>query len=118
MKSPLALAAVATVLALWIALPAAAATVQVRSGQDLQAAITAAAPGDTVEVQRGFYRVNLRIDKQLTLRGIDRPTLSGGQAGDTIRITAPDVVVEGLIVRDSGPSLKDQNAGILSLLHH
>lgn len=112
MKSPLALAAAATALALWTALPAAAATVQVRSGQDLQAAITAAAPGDTVEVQRGFYRVNLRIDKALTLRGIDRPTLSGGQTGDTIRVTAPDVVIEGLIVRDSGTSLKDQNAGI------
>ena len=112
MKSPLALAAVAMALALWTALPAAAATVQVRPGQDLQAAITAAAPGDTVEVQRGFYRVNLRIDKQLTLRGIDRPTLSGGQTGDTIRVTAPDVVIEGLIVRDSGTSLKDQNAGI------
>ena len=112
MKSPLALAAVAMALALWTALPAAAATVQVRPGQDLQAAITAAAPGDTVEVQRGFYRVNLRIDKQLTLRGIDRPTLGGGQTGDTIRVTAPDVVIEGLIVRDSGTSLKDQNAGI------
>ena len=32
--------------------------------------------------------------------------------GDTIRVTAPDVVLEGLIVRDSGTSLKDQNAGI------
>ncbi len=112
MKPPLALAAVATALALWTALPAAAATVQVRPGQDLQAAIQAAAPGDTVEVLRGAYRVNLRIDKQLTLRGIDRPTLSGGQQGDTIRITAPDVVIEGLIVRDSGTSLKEQNAGI------
>ena len=109
MKPPLALWAV---WALLTALPAHAATVQVRPGQDLQAAITAAAPGDTLEVQRGFYRVNLHIDKALTLRGIDRPTLSGGQQGDTIRITAPDVVIEGLIVRDSGSSLKEQNAGI------
>lgn len=92
--------------------PLWAATVQVRPGQDLQAAITAAAPGDVVEVQRGFYRVNLRIDKALTLRGVDRPTLSGGQTGDTIRVTAPDVVIEGLIVRDSGTDLKSQNAGI------
>lgn len=90
-----------------------AATVQVGPHQDLQAAIVAAASGDTIEVQRGFYRVNLLIDKPLTLRGINRPTLSGGgQTGDTIRITAPDVVIEGLIVRDSGTSLKDQNAGI------
>jgi hypothetical protein len=58
------------------------------------------------------YRANLLIDKPLTLRGVDRPTISGGNQGDTIRVTAPDVVIEGLIVRDSGDSLKDQNAGI------
>ncbi|WP_205763708.1 nitrous oxide reductase family maturation protein NosD [Acidovorax sp. SRB_24] len=89
-----------------------AATHSVRPGQDLQAAIDAAAPGDEVEVQRGFYRANLRIDKPLTLRGVGRPTLSGGQTGDTIRVAAADVRIEGLIVRDSGGSLKEQNAGI------
>ena len=89
-----------------------AATIQVQPGQDLAAAVQSAAPGDVVEVQRGMYRANLLIDKPLTLRGIDRPTLSGGLTGDTIRVTAPDVVIEGLIVRDSGSSLKEQNAGI------
>ena len=91
---------------------AQAATLAVHPGEDLAAAVRRAAPGDVVEVARGFYRVNLLIDKPLTLRGVGRPTLSGGQAGDTIRVTAPDVVIEGLIVRDSGDSLKDQNAGI------
>ncbi|PVY90046.1 nitrous oxidase accessory protein [Acidovorax sp. 99] len=115
MKPPLAATTFTALVALaacLLALPAHAATVQVRPGQDLQAAIQAAKPGDTVEVLRGAYRVNLRIDKALTLRGIDRPTLSGGQTGNTIRVIAPDVVIEGLIVRDSGTSLKDQNAGI------
>lgn len=91
---------------------AVAATLAVRPGDDLAGAIQRAAPGDVIEVARGFYRVNLLIDKPLTLRGIDRPTLSGALAGDTIRVTAPDVTIEGLIVRDSGDSLKDQNAGI------
>ncbi|MEO7400040.1 MAG: nitrous oxide reductase family maturation protein NosD [Polaromonas sp.] len=104
--------ACAALLGLAATQPAGAATVTVQTGQSLQAAIAAAAPGDVVEVQRGFYRVNLLIDKPLTLRGVDRPTLSGGQTGDTIRVTAPDVIIEGLIVRDSGDSLKDQNAGI------
>jgi len=91
---------------------AGAATVTVQPGQDLQAAIAAAAPGDIIEVQRGNYRVNLLIDKPLTLRGLNRPTLNGGLTGDTIRVTSPDVVIEGLIVSNSGSSLKDQNAGI------
>jgi len=112
MKGVLARMAGAALLCFGAALPAWAATVSVQPGQDLAAAIQAAAPGDVVEVARGMYRVNLLIDKPLTLRGIDRPTLSGGNQGDTIRVTAPGVVIEGLIVRDSGDSLKNQNAGI------
>jgi len=104
--------ACAVLLGWWGAGIAWAATVSVQPGQDLAAAVKAAAPGDVIEVARGMYHVNLLIDKPLTLRGIDRPTLSGGNQGDTIRVTAPDVVIEGLIVRDSGDSLKDQNAGI------
>ncbi|MEO7105781.1 MAG: nitrous oxide reductase family maturation protein NosD [Rhodoferax sp.] len=87
-------------------------TVRVHPGDDLAAAVHAAKPGDTVEVVRGFYRANLLIDKPLTLRGINRPTISGGDQGDTIRITAPDVTIEGVIVRDSGSSLQNQNAGV------
>lgn len=101
-------------LALWggLMLAAQAATLTVQPGGDLAEAVRQASPGDVVEVKRGMYRVNLLIDKPLTLRGLDRPTLSGGNEGDTIRVTSPDVVIEGLIVRDSGDSLKHQNAGI------
>ncbi|MEJ6006250.1 nitrous oxide reductase family maturation protein NosD [Paucibacter sp. AS339] len=91
---------------------AQAATLRVKPGQSLQEAIAAAAPGDVLEIERGLYVGNFLIDKPLTLRGIDRPTLSGALTGDTVRVTAADVTIEGLIVRDSGSSLKDQNAGI------
>ncbi|WP_026434609.1 nitrous oxide reductase family maturation protein NosD [Acidovorax sp. JHL-9] len=99
-------------LALCIAGACQAATLSVRPSDDLAATVAKAQPGDVIEVARGLYRANLRIDKPLTLRGLDRPTISGGSQGDTIRVTAPDVVIEGLIVRDSGTNLKDQNAGI------
>ncbi len=84
----------------------------VKAGQSIAAAIAHAQPGDVVRVERGYYKERLLIDKPLTLVGINRPTISGGKQGDTIRITAVDVVIEGLIVRDSGDSLLDQNAGI------
>ena len=99
-------------LALTIAGACQAAIIAVRPGDDLAAAVGKAQAGDVIEVARGQYRANLLIDKPLTLRGLDRPTLSGGNQGDTIRVTAPDVVIEGLIVRDSGDDLKNQNAGI------
>jgi nitrous oxidase accessory protein len=89
-----------------------AATWTVQPGQAIQPAIERAAAGDVVEVQRGQYIGNLVIAKPLTLRGIERPTISGGLQGDTIRVQSPDVTIEGLIVRDSGDSLLAQNAGI------
>lgn len=68
-------------LVLWIAGACQAATLTVRPGDDLAATVRAAQPGDTVQVQRGQYRANLLIDKPLALRGLDRPTLSGGNQG-------------------------------------
>ncbi|KVW96020.1 nitrous oxide reductase family maturation protein NosD [Thiobacillus denitrificans] len=89
-----------------------AAEITVGKAQSIAAAIARALPGDVIRVERGYYQERLVIDKPLTLKGIDRPTISGGLEGDTIRVTAPDVVIEGLNVRDSGDSLLDQNAGI------
>ena len=84
----------------------------VHPGQSIAAALRTAGPGDTITVARGYYPEHLVIDKPLRLRGVDRPTLSGGNRGDVIRVKAPDVTIEGLIVRDSGSDLSAQNAGI------
>ena len=89
-----------------------AAEITVAPGESIAAAIARAAAGDVIRIERGRYEERLLIDKPLTLKGIGRPTLSGGLQGDTIRIAAPDVVVDGLIVSDSGDDLREQNAGI------
>ena len=91
---------------------AAAATLTVRPGESIQAAIDRAQNGDVIEVQRARYQENLRIDKTITLRGIERPTVDGGGKDDTIRVIAPDVVIEGMIVANSGDNRYKQNAGI------
>ena len=106
------------VLRAWIAifmLPGACAAATlwpVAPGESIQAAIHLAAPGDTIEVKRGHYRENLHIDKPLTLRGIQRPTLDGQGNGDVIRIVAPRVTIEGFIIWNSGDHLGEQNAGV------
>lgn len=89
-----------------------AATLQVKPGDALQAVIDRAQAGDVVEIARGLYQGNFVVNKPLTLRGVGRPTLSGGLVGHTLSVESADVVLEGLIVRDSGDSLKDQNSGI------
>lgn len=107
-----------TVLRAWLAifmLPSvcvAATLWPVAPGESIQAAIHLAAPGDTIEVKRGHYRENLHIDKPLTLRGIQRPTLDGQGNGDVIRIVAPHVTIEGFIIWNSGDHLGEQNAGV------
>jgi nitrous oxidase accessory protein len=105
-------ALLALVAALASSVASAATVWRVSAGESIQAVIDRAAPGDVVEIERARYEENLRIDKPLTLRGIDRPTISGGLAGHTILVTGEDVTIDGLIVTDSGDSLRDQNAGI------
>jgi nitrous oxidase accessory protein len=91
---------------------AIAAEWHVQPGNSIAAAIRSAKPGDMVLVERGYYAENLKIDKPLTLRGLNRPTISGGDKDNVISVTSPDVTIEGFIVRDSGSDLQAQNSGI------
>jgi nitrous oxidase accessory protein len=99
---------------LWAGLAGAglAAEIRVHPGESIAAAVARAASGDTVAIERGRYEEHLRIDKPLKISGIGRPTLSGSLLGDTIRVTSPDVTIQGMIIRDSGDQLGAQNAGI------
>ena len=108
MKTPVGLVALA---ALWLDMTIAAEWT-VQPGEPINAAVQAAAAGDTVKVERGYYVDHVVIDKPLRLQGINRPTLSGDNQGDVIRIKSPDVVIEGFIIRDSGADLTAQNAGV------
>ena len=98
----------------WMMLGAATegAEWHVRPGESIAQTVRQAHAGDTITVERGDYQEHLLINKPLTLRGHDRPTLSGNNEGDVIRVRAADVVIEGFIIRDSGSDLTAQNAGI------
>lgn len=97
---------------LFVAASASSAVLQVQPGQSIAAAIQRAQPGDTVQIERGTYNEHLLIDKPLTLRGHNRPTISGQLSGDVIRIRASGVTLDGLILRDGGSDMDAQNAGV------
>lgn len=78
----------------------------------LQSQIDAAAPGSTVWLNPGVHRGGILIDKPLTLRGDSGAILDAEGEGDVIRVTAPDVRIEGLTLRNSGFNLTDMNAGV------
>ena len=79
---------------------------------DLQAAIAAAQPGDTILVPPGAYAGPLLIDKPVTLEGQGMPVIDSGGQGDVVTISAPDVTLRGFVIRNSGTSLDRENAGI------
>jgi len=108
-------AALASLLAVTPA-PAAAEEFTVCPGcplDDLAAAVAAAPAGATIRVRGGTYRGPVVVDRPLTLRGEDWPVIDGGGTGTVIRIVAPEVHLEGFVVRGSGTSHDHEDSGIL-----
>jgi nitrous oxidase accessory protein len=85
------------------------------SAFDLTQALAQARDGDTIVIPPGEYHGPLTINKSVALVGTDWPIIDGRGQGDVLTVTAPDVTIEGLVVRNSGDSLNDENAGITGL---
>ncbi len=69
--------------------------------------------GHTITVDAGTYYENVNVTKQLTLCGIDMPTIDANGSGSAITTNADDCVVNGFSVTGaSGGSPSDYYAGI------
>ncbi|UCC57557.1 MAG: nitrous oxide reductase family maturation protein NosD [Gammaproteobacteria bacterium] len=78
----------------------------------LQAAVNSANSGDTLELQPGVYTGETIIDRSITVLGRPGSVLDGRGAGDVIRVNAPDVIIRGVTLRNSGTSLETEDSGI------
>jgi len=106
-------AAVAAGLALLYAAVSAAAEIVVPAGGDaLQAALAAARPGDVLRLRPGVHAGPLRIDRTVILIGEQGAIIDGGGTGNTVTVSAPDVVLRGLVIRNSGADLSKQDSGV------
>jgi parallel beta-helix repeat protein len=76
-----------------------AATINVSSGQSIQAAIDGANPGDTIFVQSGVYRECLNMSKPVFLIGQGRPLLDGGAIGSAIILRSDGTGIYGFDIR-------------------
>lgn len=79
---------------------------------DLQAMIDDAGPGSVLLLPSGTYEGGVVVDKPLELRGEGWPVIDGFGRGNVITITAPDVILCGLTIRNTGSSLEQENAGV------
>jgi len=74
--------------------------------------IAGAPDGAEIQIPPGTYRERLRIEKPVTLIGHGRVIIDGGGSGDIVEITAPDVTIRGLTLRNTGIDLDTENAAI------
>lgn len=71
----------------------------------IQEAIVHARSGDTLLVTSGQYRETVRIDKPLTIIGMDTgggfPVIEPDTMGDAVQITAPGCSLSGFVIRNA-----------------
>ena len=67
----------------------------------IQDAISAASPGDIIEVHNGTYYENVTVNKQLTLRGVGNPVVDAGGRGNAIALSAGNSTLEGVTATNS-----------------
>lgn len=68
---------------------------------------------DTILVKPGEYvEGNIIVDKKLTIIGENFPVVDGRGDGEIFTVTSNDVHISGLIIKNSGISFLEENAGI------
>lgn len=90
---------------------AAAIEVPARAGA-LARLLAAAGAGDTLRLAAGVHRGPVTIGVPLTLTGEPGAIIDAGGTGSVITVAAPDVVVRGLRLRNSGRSLDGRDSGV------
>ncbi len=79
----------------------------------ISAAVRAAHAGDTVRIHGGVYAEStIVVDKPLTIVGDGWPVLDGRVQHGLLLVTADDVTIAGLVLRNVGPSFVDDRAAI------
>lgn len=89
------------------------ATVDGRSYDTVQAAVSAANPGDSVVLEGVFAeRVVVNTDGVRLIASDDGAVIDGGGEGRVLTVAEENVTVEGVWIRNSGDEVGDEDAGV------
>ena len=110
-------------LFLWIATSPSLFAETIVVGQNssvltIQEALKKASTGDQILVHSGSYQGPLVIDKSVKLIGENWPVIDGYGKGTVVHISAPNVLFQGFVVRNSGDVLSKDDTGILVTAPH
>ncbi len=94
-----------------------AAVLEVRSSGQIQAVRTAiqqARDGDTILLRAGIYsEYDILVDKPLTIKGVDYPTIDAEGKGQIMEIAASGVTISGLCFVGTPASHIKENSAVL-----
>ena len=79
---------------------------------EIQSIIDKAKPGDVVVFMAGTYKAQLSIDKSLHLKAAKGAVLDGHGQGNIVSIQAPNVMLEGFELKNSGMNLNRMDAAV------
>jgi nitrous oxidase accessory protein len=79
----------------------------------IKQAIDLAQDNDIIIIKSGYYAEgNIKINKTITLVGEGDPVIDGKGEGEIITVTASNVKISNLVIKNSGISYLKENAGI------
>jgi nitrous oxidase accessory protein len=78
----------------------------------LQAAIDSSSPGDILILSAGTYTGSINIHQSLTLSGNKSSIIDGEGSAHVVTVSAPDVLIKGLSIQNSGNVLNTEDSGI------
>ncbi len=84
----------------------------------IQEALEASTNGDTIVVKPGIYSGPVAVHKSVKLIGVDMPVIDAGGKGTVVKLSAPDILFKGFIVRNGGDLLSQENSGIVATAKH
>lgn len=87
--------------------------------ENLQVVIDQSAPGDTLILKPGTWLGNFVIDHALTMQGTDAAIIDAEGQGNALTVTASDVTLSNLSIKNWGDDLTETHAGIkIKGTHH
>jgi nitrous oxidase accessory protein len=83
------------------------------STKTITEAVSLANDYDTILIKPGEYSEgNIIVDKKLTIIGENFPVIDGKGIGEIFTVVSDDVHISGLLIKNSGISFLEENAGI------